>query len=395
LTIGEVAQALGVSKGTVSRAITGKGRIADATKARIVEYMKAHDFLPNAAAQNLSTRKTMTIAYTVPTDRGLTHLSFFLQALIGAIEQAMAHSYDILTVSNTTAAVKRLVAQRKVDAVIVSRDPRRSQMFDYLRAADLPFVLIGPTAHPGVVRIDHDHRAACREFTAAVLRQWSGRAGLLVGPWSDLVSQARFDGFSQALGVTSAVVGEGGESAVSGLTHAGGAAPVAWGAVDEESVVRGFTQLIDAGADIVFCGDDRICGHLESAILTGRLPASTRSVRVASYHGSASLEALNPQVPALRFDSAALGSAAFSLLLDRIGGKDVSDVTIGYEIVLGDRDGRLAAACGHPVQGPLSTDPVPPGPPLSDPNKLSLVSPQESPQTEAVPSADSDESPLE
>ena len=42
-TIADVADALGVSKTTVSRAISGKGRIGEATRERVLSYIREHD----------------------------------------------------------------------------------------------------------------------------------------------------------------------------------------------------------------------------------------------------------------------------------------------------------------------------------------------------------------
>ena len=39
LTIGDIAQALGVSKTNVSRAISGKGRIGQQTRQRVLDYI--------------------------------------------------------------------------------------------------------------------------------------------------------------------------------------------------------------------------------------------------------------------------------------------------------------------------------------------------------------------
>ena len=47
MTIEEIANELGVSKSTVSRALSGKGRIGKATIERIQAYVAEHDNLPN------------------------------------------------------------------------------------------------------------------------------------------------------------------------------------------------------------------------------------------------------------------------------------------------------------------------------------------------------------
>lgn len=61
MTIHDVARELGVSASTVSRAISGKGRIGAATRDRILDYIEEHGFYPNAAAQSLAQSKTNNI----------------------------------------------------------------------------------------------------------------------------------------------------------------------------------------------------------------------------------------------------------------------------------------------------------------------------------------------
>ena len=46
IDITQIAQALGVSKTTVSRAISGNGRISAATRQRVLDYVKKHNYTP-------------------------------------------------------------------------------------------------------------------------------------------------------------------------------------------------------------------------------------------------------------------------------------------------------------------------------------------------------------
>lgn len=56
MTIEEIANELGVSKSTVSRALSGKGRIGKATIERIQAYAAAQDNL----STNMEKRRRMT-----------------------------------------------------------------------------------------------------------------------------------------------------------------------------------------------------------------------------------------------------------------------------------------------------------------------------------------------
>ncbi|WP_242870367.1 LacI family DNA-binding transcriptional regulator [Eubacterium ruminantium] len=46
ITIDDIAEALGVSKTTVSRAVSGKGRISEVTRARVLDYIKSTIITP-------------------------------------------------------------------------------------------------------------------------------------------------------------------------------------------------------------------------------------------------------------------------------------------------------------------------------------------------------------
>ena len=66
LTIDDIARDLGVSKTTVSRAISGKGRISATTRERIQAYIQEMNYRPSAAAKGLAESKTYNVALVLP-----------------------------------------------------------------------------------------------------------------------------------------------------------------------------------------------------------------------------------------------------------------------------------------------------------------------------------------
>ena len=95
-TIEDIARELGVSKTTVSRAISGKGRISQATRDRVRAFIKEHDYRPNVVAKGLAQRKTYNIALLMPKDYVATEFLFFKDCMNGICEVASAHDYDII-----------------------------------------------------------------------------------------------------------------------------------------------------------------------------------------------------------------------------------------------------------------------------------------------------------
>ena len=63
ITIADVAEALGVSKTTVSRAISGKGRIGKETRERVLAYIEENNYKPSIIAKGLAQSKKIGRAH--------------------------------------------------------------------------------------------------------------------------------------------------------------------------------------------------------------------------------------------------------------------------------------------------------------------------------------------
>ena len=122
ITIADVAEALGVSKTTVSRAISGKGRIGRETRERVLAYIEEHDYKPNVIAKGLAQSKTYNICVVMPGEYDVVDLTFFQECLFGIQEIAGSMEYDILLSicrKNDISSLERIIANHKVDGVIL------------------------------------------------------------------------------------------------------------------------------------------------------------------------------------------------------------------------------------------------------------------------------------
>lgn len=136
LTIDDIARELGVSKTTVSRAISGKGRIGANTRDKIIAYANKHNYRPSAAAQGLAQRCTRNLLLVLP-DSDSPQLRRMMRSIW---EQANQHGYSIvLCYANSVgkAALIRALDNRKVDGVILASDS--SSFADILRKRQIPF----------------------------------------------------------------------------------------------------------------------------------------------------------------------------------------------------------------------------------------------------------------
>jgi LacI family transcriptional regulator len=96
ITQKDIAEALNVSRITVSKALRNHPDISSKMKKQVLDAVKEMGYTPNLIATQLTTRKTLTLGIVVPDLEN----SFFSFAIDSIIDAATARNYHvILTVS--------------------------------------------------------------------------------------------------------------------------------------------------------------------------------------------------------------------------------------------------------------------------------------------------------
>ena len=201
ITISDVAEALGVSKTTVSRAISGKGRIGEATRQKVLAYIEEHDYKPNVIARGLAQSKTFNLCVVMPEDYALVDLPFFQEVITGIQEIAGMNEYDILLCicqENDITGLERVVRNRKVDGIVLLRTFLKDPQIELLLEKKIPFVTTGSTTYRKVKQVDNDQQSACSELTSILLMRQMKHIALLGGSESFVVNQNRYKGYQQA-----------------------------------------------------------------------------------------------------------------------------------------------------------------------------------------------------
>lgn len=162
MDIGEIARRSGVSRSTVSYALSGKRAVSEATRRRIQAVVDEFGYRPNAAARALKEGRTRTLGLVIPPACG--RLTLMQLEFVAAVTEAAARvDLDVLlspSGGDHDRSFDRIVTERRVDGVIVMEirldDPRVTR----LRDAGMPFVTIGRTARPqGTCWVDMDYTA--------------------------------------------------------------------------------------------------------------------------------------------------------------------------------------------------------------------------------------------
>lgn len=322
LTIGDIARELGVSKTTVSRAISGKGRIGEQTRQKVLDYIEEHHYRPNVVAKGLAQNKTFNLGMVLPGDYAIVELPFFQKCMMGISRVASASGYDVL-ISMVTAGqitqLERAVANRKIDGAILTRTLADDEPMRYLKASGVPFVAIGSTDDVQVIQIDNDHRSACRELTGNLLDGGIKKIALIGGRESHIVTRNRLCGFEDAFGKRPAW---------------DGTRQVFLNIEDNREVDRIVEKLLEEKIECIVSMDDFLCDCVLNTLQQRRIAVPER-VQVVSFYDSSMLANRIPSVTSIRFDVEELGQKACKLLLQMLEEEEVPGRTLlGYEVIM-------------------------------------------------------------
>ncbi len=320
LTIADIAQELGVSKTTVSRAMSGKGRIGEETRKRVQAYIEAHHYSSNVVAKGLAQNKTFNLGLVLPGDYNIVELPFFQKCMMGISRTASEAGYDVLlsmVTADKITQLERAVTNRKIDGAILTRTLADDAPMRYLQENGVPFVAIGSTDEAKVVQIDNDHRGACRELTGRLLDGGIRSLALIGGREEYIVTKNRLLGFEDAF-----------------AEHPGwdGSRQTFLNIEDEGEVEKIVESLLTERVECIVCMDDFLCGCVLNVLQTRRA-AVPEQVQVVSFYDSSTLANRIPTVTSIRFNVEELGRKACGMLLRMLDGEEAQGRTLlGYEV---------------------------------------------------------------
>lgn len=322
-TIEDIAKALGVSKTTVSRAMSGKGRIGKETVRRVQEYAEAHGYRPNTIARGLAQRKTYNIGLVLPADFSITDAAFFRECIAGICEMATANNYDVvlsMAEGGDFSQICRQIENRKVDGIIISRSTEDMPLQKLLMEKNIPFILVGPCSRSKVLWVDNQNYEASKELTKIMLMKGYRKLALLGGDRKHYVTESRRTGYEDAHRELNLTVDKGME----------------YMEVDSYlKTARTVDWIVERGIEGIICMDDHICSLVLGCLRERgiRIPAD---IKVASFYDSTQMENNVPPITSLRFDTRALGQYACMRLLREMGEEPVwgEEISLSYQVVL-------------------------------------------------------------
>lgn len=151
--IARLAKELGISTGTVSRALNGKPDVNDATRERVLQAARRMGYAPNHAARALAQGGTQQVGFMIDLDPETAASSdYFFMGVFDGVQSVLAEQgLDLLvlpcpTGQNHYAFLERFVSRGVFDAMILAAVQREDPRIDLLKSANIPFVTLGRSA---------------------------------------------------------------------------------------------------------------------------------------------------------------------------------------------------------------------------------------------------------
>ena len=154
--IRQLAEHLDISIGTVSRALNGKPDVNDETRRRVLAAAEELGYVANQSGRSLRQGMTNVIGLMLEVSRETVENSddFFLGVTDGLQSVFSRHKLDLVMLpcpddEDPHEYLKRMVARRLVDALIISATRRTDRRIELLEKARIPFVALGRSASGG------------------------------------------------------------------------------------------------------------------------------------------------------------------------------------------------------------------------------------------------------
>lgn len=321
MTMEEAARELGVSKSTISRALSGKGRIAESTREKI-RMFAAENNLTVAKKEHCNMVQTYNLGVSLPEDVYDTSIPFFQECLLGICEIAAKNQFHVVITNRKgedITGIKELVEKKKVDGIILTRCLEEDAAVKYLLKKKFPTALAGSCGSHKIIQVDCDNSSASKDLVASMIQIGYKRFAIILGNMKYSVNTRRMEGVQEALKEQGVLMEQ----------------QMVYTDFEKTDFLENMLEeIIDKKVECIICGDDVICTVITSGLQNSgyRVP---KDVAVASLHNSVNLECFAPPITTVNVNAKDWGRMIGKQMINYLTGKVFQQRTyVNYEIQL-------------------------------------------------------------
>ena len=324
VNVTQVARELNLSVSTVSRAISGNGRISPATRKRIEEYLQTRELVLNTREKRYTDIVTKTISVVLPGEKDFASMPYFFNIFLSVYDYFSIRGYQVNLIRilpNDISNLVKAVEDHAMDGVILSRMVDNNDEIVYLKKMGVPFVVVGPYDDRSVLRVDNDNEHACYEITNSILHKGLNRIAVMCANRGHQINKIRLNGIIRAHVENHMLLDR------EFVFYDTDSSYIAEMAVE---------NTMAAHMDCIICMDDNICMGILRVLRKKGIEVPD-DIKLVSLHNSSILDDWYPPISCISIDVDELGKEAGRILYEYLTKSNKSSWSIlGYEIKMKD-----------------------------------------------------------
>lgn len=205
MSLKKLAAHVGLTEGTVSRALNNYPDISPKTRERVQKAAIDLGYKANPLARRLATGVAEAVAYIMPESHSSFSEAFVSQLLKGLSESLSKRGWDLLVTQQSAAEdelemIQKLVSSGRISGVVLSRPYKNDQRIDLLKKAKFPFIVHGRSLdHDDYAWYDVDSKTAFTDAVDHLVSLGHSRIGFIGAPTYYNFTQERLNGYKQGI----------------------------------------------------------------------------------------------------------------------------------------------------------------------------------------------------
>lgn len=309
-----------MSVSTVSRALSGNGRVSEETRQEVLDYLVDKQLVPNTREKHYTDTTTNIIAVTVPEEGNFVFMPYFQHVFFSIYDFFSIRGIQVIPIkisAKNISYLKKAVEDHVMDGVILSRRVENMEEINYLKEQGVPFVLIGEIDDSEIVQVGSENEQATYDLISALIHKGCYKMAIMCAEKKQPINQKRLKGLINAHADNYMVLNQ----------------EFVFYDTDSEDIAElAIEKILAANMDVIICMDDNICLTVLRILQKRRISIPQR-IKVASLHNSPILEAWNLAITCVNYDVDELGKEAarmlHTLLVEK---KKLPKAIMGYEV---------------------------------------------------------------
>lgn len=338
VTLKQIAERVGKSVPTVSRALGDFPDISPETRREVQRVAREMGYEPSATALNLKKKRAGNLALILPTTTFVRFSDPFLSELVtGVVDEAAQRDFEVIvstaTVDDEIDAYLRHIRRRSTDGFIVIRTRRQDPRIDLLRDLDVPFVAFGRVEGDNdFYLVDEDGAYGIRQAVDYLVGLGHTRLACIAEPLGFTKAYHRWQGFRDGL-------------AAHGLSYDPRlVVESSYRQAAGREAARLLLDLPTAPTAIVACNDLLALGALSEAHARGLVVG--QEVSITGFDDIMVAEYIHPTLTTVHQPATEFGVMIARMLLQVIHGEEVP---VPQQIVKPEL--VIRQSCGPPTRG--------------------------------------------